>query len=91
MDFYGGAPNDRGIADFRFAYLGQPETHGDLSLKFLRRTIAKERLKTPLLDRVGGRSCQLGITLDRAELFDRAVLADQRQQDHWTLNMLLAR
>jgi hypothetical protein len=53
----------------------KPETHGNLSLKFFRRAIAEKRLKAPLPDSVSGRSRQLRIATNGAELFDHAVLA----------------
>src|ERR1700683_2349522 len=36
---------------------GQPETHGDLGLKFFRRAVAKKGLEPPLFDRIGGCGC----------------------------------
>jgi hypothetical protein len=62
-----------------------------LSLEFFRRTILKKRFEAPPPDGIGGGCGQLGIAADRAEFFNCAIFADQGFEQHWALNVLLAR
>src|ERR1700721_4240906 len=68
----------------------QSETYRNLGLKFFRRTLAQKRLKAPLPDGISGGSGQLGVTANRAQFFDRPILADQSGKNHRALNMLFA-